>query len=313
MSWLNRTMTLASTAAKRRAKPVNTIPRPAVPRRAPIVIETQQSGSTRSSILQEILGQNQSSGSKITFGAAILLGATMLVTLLKEGSPARVIMTSTEALIRQRKTQRAPAMLMNWLKASYVYRHLEAFKVLKSTRVPSSWTMMIASLTSLCIILKDVFGKPAIHHDRRWCFDCHSVPQDRFRWVGRDNLRIAVTVSGNVVVAAWPIMYMNYNVFHCGTLAVFFLFEPKRSAEVRKSSTLTSRLHNSLQHGFRYCAFWRSFSCWPQFKRTTPYTPHQAPKDGTASTVSGFELDTIDDDQDFETASTVSEYTPESS
>ncbi|KAG9606081.1 hypothetical protein KCU77_g1141, partial [Aureobasidium melanogenum] len=49
------------------------------------------------------------------------------------------------------------------------------------------------------------------------------------------------------------------------------------------------------------------------FSAVIPFTPRQAPEHGTASTISGFELDTIDDDQDFETASTVSGYTPESS
>ncbi|KAH0175480.1 hypothetical protein KCU67_g202, partial [Aureobasidium melanogenum] len=135
MSWLNRTVTLASTAAKRRVKPVNTIPRAAVPRRASRVVETQQSGSTRSSLLQEMLGQNSSSGSKITFGAAMLLGATMLVTPFREGSPERVIMTSTEPLLRQRKTQRAPAVLMNWLKASYVWIVIHV------------WTLLLAIAT----------------------------------------------------------------------------------------------------------------------------------------------------------------------
>jgi hypothetical protein len=82
-----------------------------------------------------MLGQNSSSGSKITFGAAMLLGATMLVTPFREGSPARVIMTSTEALLRQRKTQRAPAVLMNWLKASYVWIVIHV------------WTLLLAIIT----------------------------------------------------------------------------------------------------------------------------------------------------------------------
>ncbi|KEQ62437.1 uncharacterized protein M437DRAFT_84776 [Aureobasidium melanogenum CBS 110374] len=137
MSWFKGAVSLASIAAKRRVKPMNTIVRSAVPRRAPRVIETQtqQSGPTRSSIIQEILSQNQSPGSKVTFGAAMLLGATMLITPFKEGSPARVILTSTEALVRQRKSQRAPAMLKNWLKASYVWIVIHV------------WTLLLAIAT----------------------------------------------------------------------------------------------------------------------------------------------------------------------
>ncbi|KAG9695514.1 hypothetical protein KCU95_g8483, partial [Aureobasidium melanogenum] len=137
MSWFKGTVSLASIAAKRIVKPMNTIVRSAVPRRAPRVIETQtqQSGPTQSSILHEILSQNQSPGSKVTFGAAMLLGATILITPFKEGSPARVIMTSTDALLRQRKTQRAPTIITNWLKASYVWIVIHV------------WTLLLAIAT----------------------------------------------------------------------------------------------------------------------------------------------------------------------
>ncbi|KAG9760802.1 hypothetical protein KCU73_g2702, partial [Aureobasidium melanogenum] len=51
-----------------------------------------------------------------------------------------------------------------------------------------------------------------------------------------------------------------------------------------------------------------------RFSAVIPFTPRQAPEHGAASTVSGFELDTIDeDDQDLESISTVSQHTPASS
>ena len=51
-----------------------------------------------------------------------------------------------------------------------------------------------------------------------------------------------------------------------------------------------------------------------RFSAVIPFTPRQAPEHGTASTISGFELDTIDeDDQDLESISTVSQHTPASS
>ncbi|KAG9605778.1 hypothetical protein KCU77_g609, partial [Aureobasidium melanogenum] len=49
------------------------------------------------------------------------------------------------------------------------------------------------------------------------------------------------------------------------------------------------------------------------FSAVIPFTPYQTPEHGTASTVSGFELATIDDDRDLESASTISGYTPASS
>lgn len=65
----------------------------------------------------------------------MLLGATILITPFKEGSPARVIMTSTDALLRQRKAQRAPTMFTNWLKASYVWIVIHV------------WTLLLAIAT----------------------------------------------------------------------------------------------------------------------------------------------------------------------
>ncbi|KAG9570302.1 hypothetical protein KCU71_g567, partial [Aureobasidium melanogenum] len=51
-----------------------------------------------------------------------------------------------------------------------------------------------------------------------------------------------------------------------------------------------------------------------RFSAVIPFTPRQTPEHGAASTVSGFELDTIDeDDQDLESISTVSQHTPASS
>ncbi|CAD0088349.1 unnamed protein product [Aureobasidium mustum] len=79
--------------------------------------------------------QQKSSGTGLTFGAAMLIGATMLVTPFKEGSPARVILTSTETLIRQRKTEKAPGMLLNWFKASYVWI------------IVHLWTLLVAIVT----------------------------------------------------------------------------------------------------------------------------------------------------------------------
>lgn len=53
-----------------------------------------------------------------------------------------------------------------------------------------------------------------------------------------------------------------------------------------------------------------------RYSVATPYTPRQAPEFGVASTVSGFELETIDndnEDQDLTSRSTMTRYTPASS
>lgn len=45
----------------------------------------------------------QVTGIGLTIGATILMGGTFMVTPLKEGSPARVILNSSEHLLKSRK------------------------------------------------------------------------------------------------------------------------------------------------------------------------------------------------------------------
>jgi hypothetical protein len=75
------------------------------------------------SIFQEVLKQstNQYTNSKLTMGAALLLGVSILVSPFKEGSPAKIIMNTTDILLQERKRKRMVMMSMAWWKASYAW------------------------------------------------------------------------------------------------------------------------------------------------------------------------------------------------
>ena len=80
--------------------------------------------SKSSSIVQEVIKQStnqHANGSKLTMGAAMLLGVSIAVSPFKEGSPAKIIMNTTDILLQERKRKRMPLMSLAWLKASYAW------------------------------------------------------------------------------------------------------------------------------------------------------------------------------------------------
>jgi hypothetical protein len=87
-------------------------------------LETQSKNSKSGSIIQEVLKQStnqHTNGSKLTIGAAILLGVSIMVSPFKEGSPAKIIMNTTDILLQERKRKRMPLMALAWFKASYAW------------------------------------------------------------------------------------------------------------------------------------------------------------------------------------------------
>ncbi|KAG9529402.1 hypothetical protein KCU93_g3469, partial [Aureobasidium melanogenum] len=66
-------------------------------------------------------GERKSSGTGLTFGAALLMGGTFLMAPLKEGSPARVILNSSEHLLNSRKQKKQSGILtkLAWIRDSY--------------------------------------------------------------------------------------------------------------------------------------------------------------------------------------------------
>jgi hypothetical protein len=89
-------------------------------------------------MFQEIIKQStnqHTNGSKLTMGAAMLLGISIIVSPFKEGSPAKIIMNTTDTLLQERKRKKMPVMSIEWWKASYawVLVHL--------------WTVIVAVVT----------------------------------------------------------------------------------------------------------------------------------------------------------------------
>jgi hypothetical protein len=87
-------------------------------------LETRTKDSKPNSIVQEILRQSTSqhaSSSKLTMGAAMLLGVSIMVSPFKEGSPAKIIMHTTDALLQERRRRRMSIMSQAWCKASYAW------------------------------------------------------------------------------------------------------------------------------------------------------------------------------------------------
>jgi hypothetical protein len=67
-------------------------------------LETQSKHSKSGSIIQEVLKQStnqHTNGSKLTIGAAMLLGVSIMVSPFKEGSPAKIIMNTTDILLQE--------------------------------------------------------------------------------------------------------------------------------------------------------------------------------------------------------------------
>jgi hypothetical protein len=56
---------------------------------------------------------------KLTIGAAILLGVSILVSPFKEGSPAKIIMNTTDILLQERRRKKMVVISLAWWKASY--------------------------------------------------------------------------------------------------------------------------------------------------------------------------------------------------
>jgi hypothetical protein len=54
-------------------------------------------------------------------GAAMLLGVSIMVSPFKEGSPAKIIMHTTDVLLQERKRRSMPVMSLAWFKASYAW------------------------------------------------------------------------------------------------------------------------------------------------------------------------------------------------
>jgi hypothetical protein len=89
-------------------------------------------------MFQEIIKQStnqHTNGSKLTMGAAMLLGISIIVSPFKESSPAKIIMNTTDTLLQERKRKKMPVMSIEWWKASYawVLVHL--------------WTVIVAVVT----------------------------------------------------------------------------------------------------------------------------------------------------------------------
>ncbi|KAH0403681.1 hypothetical protein KCU89_g1889, partial [Aureobasidium melanogenum] len=80
-------------------------------------------------------GERKSSGTGLTFGAALLMGGTFLMAPLKEGSPARVILNSSEHLLNSRKKKQQTGILS------------------KLARVRDSYGWMIAQVWTLIITI----------------------------------------------------------------------------------------------------------------------------------------------------------------
>jgi hypothetical protein len=75
-------------------------------------------------MFQEIIKQStnqHTNGSKLTMGAAMLLGVSIIVSPFKEGSPAKIIMNTTDILLQERRRKRIPMMSIVWWKASYTW------------------------------------------------------------------------------------------------------------------------------------------------------------------------------------------------
>jgi hypothetical protein len=87
-------------------------------------LDHQPRSSKSTSILREILKQStnqHANSSKLTVGAALLLGVSIIVSPFKEGSPAKIIMNTTDILLQERKGKRMTVMSMAWWKASYAW------------------------------------------------------------------------------------------------------------------------------------------------------------------------------------------------
>jgi hypothetical protein len=54
-------------------------------------------------------------------GATMLLGVSIVVSPFKEGSPAKIIMNTTNILLQEEKKKRMPLMSLAWFKASYAW------------------------------------------------------------------------------------------------------------------------------------------------------------------------------------------------
>jgi hypothetical protein len=73
---------------------------------------------------------NQHTNSKLTVGAALLLGVSIIVSPFKEGSPAKIIMNTTDILLQERKRKRMTVMSLAWWKASYAWVLVQLWTVI---------------------------------------------------------------------------------------------------------------------------------------------------------------------------------------
>ena len=70
----------------------------------------------------------------------MLLGVSIMVSPFKEGSPAKIILNSTDVLLKERKRRETRIMSLAWWKVSYawVLVHLWAMVVTIATWCKSS-------------------------------------------------------------------------------------------------------------------------------------------------------------------------------
>lgn len=95
-------------------------------------LQEQQANRKRDFLIQELASihrapqSEKGTGSKIGLGAAMLFGATILVTPFKEATPARVILTSVEHHLQCRRSQQSLIHSRVWMKHTlkWILSHL---------------------------------------------------------------------------------------------------------------------------------------------------------------------------------------------
>jgi len=87
-------------------------------------LNRQSKDSKPGSIFGEIIKQStnqHSNGSKLTTGAAMLLGISIMVSPFKEGSPAKIILNTTDILLKERRRKHISFVSLAWWKLSYTW------------------------------------------------------------------------------------------------------------------------------------------------------------------------------------------------
>ncbi|CAD0108583.1 unnamed protein product [Aureobasidium uvarum] len=141
MTWLGRFSARVASTMKTHSSSLNESPRVATLQAVKQTLLEQQANRKRDSLIQELAQVHRtqqnptSTSSKIGFGAAMMVGATILLTPMKEATPARVIMTGVEHHLQRRRGQTGFLVSMVWMKEKYrwIVTHLLAMIVAIAT------------------------------------------------------------------------------------------------------------------------------------------------------------------------------------